>query len=352
MGVIPEVKIKPTTTRMVSQPGMAGTVAVIGAFDNVSTEEKVYSFNTLTAAQEELTTLEGYDIFDKLFRRDSGASSLLCVNITTNGTSDTKETEMTNEKLVSALNLLKGEKYDILFIAAELTDEGLTTVKEFLDDAYDLQKPVGVIAPLNRASDTLATASAKIFESGGLYGLITQKFTLTGNKILSLVESAAYYCGVVAGLKIDQSMTMSQLPDVINVSPEYGYSDNEEGYNLVTAGITVVRCMDRINNKYVVVNSELPSGLDLYIERTKDYVIRDICLEEFLGDKSTSNTITAIKSMIETKKQLFINTLSLLEDLNYNVEKESPKCVNVYLDSLVFAGVITTINIHVVVEVE
>lgn len=351
MGVIPEVSIKPFATKMITQPGMAGVVALVGAFD--SDEKKLESFNNLAQAQEVFgsdDSVMGCASLKQIFRRDGGASSVICANITTK-TGETKETEMTVEKLKSALSSIKGEKFDILFIAAELTEEGMNIVKDFLDESYDLQKPVGTILPLNRDTVAKEQTTAEIFKTGGLYGLIDQQFTVK-NKQLSIVESAAYYCGVVAGLKVDQSMTMSELPEVTSITPEYGFSENEDGANLVSAGVSVARCMDRVNQKYVIVNSEQPSGLDLYIERTKDFLIRQIALEEYLGDKNTSNSLTAIRSAIETKKQLFLNTLKLLEDITYNVEKVSSNCVNVYLDTLKFAGVITKIDVYVTMEVE
>jgi len=353
MGVIPEVSIKPTKTKIITQPGMAGSIAVIGAFD--CEETSLQAFKTLREAQEKLgvdKTLMGCKILDKLFQRGKGASSIIAANITT-GTGETKETEVTSEKLEKALNQLKGEKFDMIIVAAELDDAAVEMVIAFLDEAYDLQKPVGTILALKRTNAEAAKTTAAKFKEGSLYGLITQEFTLTNGVKLSLVESAAYYCGYIAGLKVDTSMTMAQLPEVINATPEYSFGENEDGTLLVGAGVTVLRCMDRINNKFVVVNSEQPSGLDLYIERTKDYVVRSMEFEEFLGDKNTSNTIASIKSHIETKKQYFVGNLNLLENIDYNVVKgEKPECVDVYLDSLLFAGVITKIDVYVVVEVE
>jgi len=352
MGVIPEVIIKPTETKIITQPGMAGTIAVIGAFD--SEESNLQAFKGLREAQEKLGVdkdLMGCKILDKLFQKGRGASSILAANITTiNG--ETKETELTTAKLTAALDKLKGEKYDMLFIAAELEDAAVTMVKTFIDEEYDLQKPVGTILALKRNTVEAAETTVAQFKTGGLYGAITQEFTLLNGIQLSLIESAAYYCGYIAGLRVDESMTMSQLPDVINVTPEYNFSETEDGNKLVAAGVTILRCIDRISNKFVVVNSEQPCGRDLYIERTKDFIIRGLELETFLGDKNFSNTLTSIKSWIETKKQGFINTLEGLLDINYEVEKESAKCVNVYLDSLVFAGIIEKIQVYVVVEVE
>ena len=59
-----------------------------------------------------------------------------------------------------------------------------------------------------------------------------------------------------------------------------------------------------------------------------------------------------IKQEVDRVKDLCVNTLDLLEDINYSVAKTDVDCVEVYIDSLLFAGVITTINVYVRIEVE
>ena len=48
---------------------------------------------------------------------------------------------------------------------------------------------------------------------------------------------------------------------------------------------------------------------------------------------------------------LCVDTLDLLEDINYDVVKKDANCVDIYIDSLTFAGLITEIDIYVKVEV-
>lgn len=358
MGVIPEVKIKPAETKIITQPGMAGSVAVVGAFP--STTPEIFALTGIRNAAEIIgtdTTYSGVSAINHIFRRDGGASSVIGVNITTttgSGDNVTEETTLTVDKLTGALNSLKGEKFDILFVAATLDDSGLETVKDFLAEAYDVQKPVGVVLPLSRTSVDGVSASyktaAEIFKPVSSYGLIDQQY-IVDNTVLSIVDSAAHYCGLVAGKKVDESMTMKELPDVTGVIPEYEFSDSQDGNKLVGYGLTIVRCIDRVNKKFVVVNSEQPSGLDLSVERTKDFVIRQVELESQLGAK-TKLSVTAIRSALETKKQLFKDTLGIIEDLTYKVEKVSSNCVEVYLDSIVFAGILTKIDVYVTVEVE
>lgn len=358
MGVIPEVRIQPAETKIITQPGMAGTVAIVGAFPPTVPEK--FAANTLKDAKEIVgadTSYSGVSAINQIFRRDGGASSVVCANITTttgSGDNVAEETVLTTQKLAAALTGIKGERFDILFVAADLDDNACEIIKDFLDEAYDLQKPFGLIAPTTRdnisGENNSYQALSNKMKSTNIYGLISQQWKVDGVQ-LNLVETAAYYCGIVAGKKVDESMTMKYLPGVEAISPEYTFSEGEDGAKLVGYGMTIARCIDRANNKYAIVNSEQPSGLDLSIERTKDFVIRQVAFETQLGNK-TKKSVTAVRSLLETKKQLFKDTLEIIEDMSYVVEKASSNCIDVYLDSIVFGGILTKINVYVTVEVE
>jgi len=356
MGVYPSVNIETTSHRNITQSvSRAGKVAVIGAFKSeVST---LQMFTNLRDAQTSLgdeteTSFMGCKCLPHLFRKDSGASAIIVANISTK-TGETWNTSITSEKLASALSKLAGENYDILFVADELDDTGLTAVKTALDNAYTDKKPVGLIAPINRANKSAYLTTAQKFATGGTYGLIIQSVYLNDSaNALSLTESSAYYCGLVAGLPLDSSMTMKQLPSVTGLGAEYTFGTGEDGLAYVNAGLTVFRTLDRVNKKYVVVNSEQPSGYDLYVERVKDFIIKNLNLEDYLGLQNRSTSLKAIEGRLETLKESYVNTLALLEDIQYEVEKASSNCVNVYIDSLKFAGIITRIDVFLTVEVE
>ena len=74
-------------------------------------------------------------------------------------------------------------------------------------------------------------------------------------------------------------------------------------------------------------------------------------LGEKLGNKGKEKTLTAIKSILAEVKKECVDTLELLEDIQYTVEKTSNKCVDVFIEDLVFAGIITHINVHIKLKV-
>lgn len=354
MGVEPAINVHNVQTPMITRPGMAGRIAVIGAFDT----EETNPINCL-GIREAYTklgddkTFAGVSCLDKLFNKNGGASSILAVNITTwtgSGAEKTANKELTTAKLTDALKKIKGENFDILFVAASLEDAAVTIIETFLEETAFIKKPYGFFAAMSRASKAAYTITVGLL-GDQVCGLVTQQVIVDG-VTLSLVDSAAYYAGLVAGINVSQSMTMKVLQGVEGVTPEYTFEEGDLGDDLVKMGVTVFKCTDRTNNVFVVVNSEQPNGLDLYINRTRDFVIKQFNLESFLGEKNRAVTLTGIKSELQRVKKDCVDTLDLLEDINYEVEKADANCVNIYIDSLLFAGVITKIDVYVKVEVE
>lgn len=347
--VIPKVQIYLKKTQLINRPGQSGKVAVIGAFDTLETNPKL--FTTVGEAQTEFgddaTNYNGCAVVPYLFK---GASSLLCVNITTES-EGTRSKTITTDNLATALAKIKGEDWDILFIAEPLTDTFIPIINSFVEASFTAKYPCGYVGAL-----TGQTTSANVTSAGKVddfcYGLITQAFKLDDGTTLSVLESSAYYCGIVAGLNVGNTMTMKTLDGVIGVTPEYSFETGGDGKTLLEAGITTVKCADRNAERYIVVNSEQPNGWDLYINRTRDFIVKQFALHQFLGERNREATLNGIKQELDRVKDMCVNTLDLLEDINYSVVKKDVNCVDIYIDSLVFAGLITEIDVYVKIEVE
>lgn len=345
--VIPSIHIYNRKTQLINNPGMASKIAVIGAFKTEETNPKL--FMTVEEAQTSFgndDTFNGCAVIEDLF---VGASSLLCVNVSTkSGDVWTKTLNTTN--LAAALAKIKGEDWDILFIADTLTDTFIPIIDAFLDTTYEMKYPAGYVGVLNGGTTSADVTSAGL-AGEHCYGLLTQSFSVNGTS-KSLLKSGAYYCGLLAGMNVGATMTMKVVPGVTAVSPELSFETAGAGKSLLEAGITTVKCQDRGNGKYIVVNSEQPNGLDLYINRVRDYVVKQMSLHQFLGERNNEITLNAVKQELDRVKHQCVEVLDLLEDINYTVEKESSSCVGISIDSLLFAGIITRINVYVRVEVE
>lgn len=345
---IPTVKVYNRKSAKSVGTGEAGKIAVIGAFK--TTESNPQLFTSLDEAQ---TSLGSDDTFDGCvalpFLFMSGAASVLAVNVATQSSGTwTKTIDATN--LAAALTKIKGEDWDILFVAGALSNAFITLIDQYLDATYEMKYPSGYIGALtgSTVSDNVASAA---LAGEHCYGLLTQQLTVNGTQ-LSVLNSAAYYCGLIAGLKVANTMTMKTVPNVTTVSPELSFETGGDGKTLLEAGITTFRCRNRNSGKYIVVNSEQPNGLDLYVNRGRDYIVKQFALHDFLGDRNRPVTLDEIKQEVDRVKSQCINILDICKDIEYHVEKKSADCVDIFLDRIVFDGLITEINLYVTVEVE
>ena len=327
--------------------GEAGRIAVVGAFKTTETDPKL--FTSLAKAQADWgndDTFDGCACLPYLFM--SGATDVLAVNVSTESSGTWTKT-VTAENLAAALAKIKGEDWDILFVAATLTDAFVPIIDSYLDDCYEMKFPAGYVGSIQGASDAANVTTAGL-AGEHCYGLLTQKMRVNG-EVLSYLNTAAYYCGLIAGMGVGDTMTMKTLPYVTKVSPEYSFETGGAGKTLLEAGITTLKCIDRKFGRCVVVNSEQPNGLDLYVNRVRDYVVKELALHEFLGERNNETTLNEIKAEVDRVKAECISTLHLLQDIEFNVEKIDSRCVQINISKLVFDGIITEIDVYVSVEV-
>ena len=345
---IPKIVVYNKKSAKSNGTGEAGKIACIGAFKSEETNPQL--FTSLADAQESFgddTTFDGCAALPYLF--GNGATSLLAVNVSTkSGTSWTKN--VTAENLAAGLAKIKGEDWDILFVAAPITDAFIAIIDAYLESTFEMKCPAGFIGALTGATDAdnIATAANA---GEHCYGLLTQQLTVNGVE-LSVLNSAAYYCGLIAGMRVANTMTMKTLPGVTACNPELSFETGGSGKALLEAGITTVKCANRNSGRYIVVNSEQPNGLDLYINRGRDYVIKALALHDFLGERNRELTLNDIKFEVNRVKAEVINTYDICKDIEYSVEKKSADTVDIHITKLLFDGIITEIDVYVTVEVE
>ena len=345
---VPKIEVIKKKTAKSPGIGEAGKIAVVGAFKTTATAPALYT--NLSDAQTALgddTTFDGCAALPHLFA--NGATSVLAVNVSTESSGTWTKT-VTADNLAAALAKIKGEDWDILFVAAPITDAFATLIDTYLEACFAMKCPAGYVGALTGASDAANITTAGL-AGDQCYGLLTQQLTVNGTQ-LSVLNSAAYYAGLLAGMKVGQTMTMKTVPYVTAVSPELSFESGGSGKALLEAGITTIRCVNRNSGKYVVVNSEQPNGLDLYVNRVRDYVVKAFQLTEFLGERNRQATLDEIKHEVMRVKEECVNGLDLLKDIEYEVLKKNATTVDVHISKLLFDGVITEIDVYVSVEVE
>jgi len=347
---VPDIEVINESRPVRSRSGLLNNICIIGAFNSEDNDPQVFA--TLSEAQTALGTDEtfnGCKVLPILFTK----GTLLAVNITTwtgSGSSKTAEKTLTTAKLSEALAKVKGEDFDMVFIADDLADDAIVILDTFLEGIHKMKMPAGYVAAITRASAAAYLTTAA--KAGNFcYGMISQAFTANGVEY-DVLQSAAYYAHVIAEMDPGKSMTMKQVPGVTAVSPEYTFETGDAGTSLVGAGLTILRCQNRTDGKYVVVNSEQPNGLDLYINRVRDYVIKEMALHQFLGDRNRQASLNEVIQELDRVKYKCIDTMDLLKDIVYDVEKVSAKCVDVTITKLLFDGIITKMHVYYSIEVE
>ncbi len=345
---VPKIEIIKKKTARSPGNGEASKIAVVGAFKTTETNPKL--FTTLADAQTAFgndTTFDGCAALPYLFA--NGATSLLCVNVSTESSGTWTKT-LDAENLAASLAKIKGEDWDILFVCGPITDTFAGLIDTYLEACFTIKYPAGYVGALTGATDAANIATAGL-AGDQCYGLLTQQLTVNGTQ-LSVLNSAAYYAGLLAGMKVGNTMTMKVVPGVTAVSPELSFETGGGGKALLEAGITTIKCQDRAGGKYVVVNSEQPNGLDLYVNRVRDYVIKQFALHQFLGERNREATLDEIKHEIMRVKDFCVSGLDLLRDIEFDVEKKTSNKVEIHITKLLFDGIITEIDVYVSVEVE
>jgi len=358
MAIIPKITVTQVDNVPRGAPGIAGKVAIVAEFSKaLTTPVSVKTFDDAVAAAVNGTigadSPVGDKCLDPLFR--GGATDVIIVDISPSSAGSPTGTEI----VTAATNL--DENYDILLIPYVLTDANLTSIKSYLNDRFTASHPVGLIAPCTRSAAADYVTTAAIFADGGCLGLVSQQFTVN-NTVLSVAQSAAYYCGLICERRVDASFTMKTLEGVEAVTSELTFAQSSDlGYKLVEAGYPVAKCLNRAEKNFVIVNSRVPHTvtatdgssvhLDLYMERTINYIINLFNLEEFLGEKNDAITLDAIEQRLARVKHECIDTLGLVEDIIYSVEKVNRDCVRANIEEIVFDGVITEIDANVTYDV-
>lgn len=317
--------------------GMAGVVVIIGAFP--TDDATIKSYTDLRTALSELQgdsgiiseEALGYYALPYLFNRDNGLGieELLVVNITTQGDTDL-DYDLTNDKLAAALDLIKDEHFNILFVADVLTETQLANIKSLRDDMYQNQLPWGLIAPVSVSTGNEVKAVSAVFATGGAYKLITtQKQLSTDAEPLSLVNTAAYDVAITAGNLVNVSETGKIIPGVIGLNTKEALSTIYE--SILKCGLHSQKVINRRLGQVITNNVMTPTGRDMAIERTKDYIVVDLALRDIFGNPNINPTYDYIRGMFKGRRQAYLD-LSLINNMTYEITECSSRCVKAELD--------------------
>lgn len=355
---IPEITVKSEIKRIINtNPHIRDVICLIGGFEKEIDEPKFYT--NIVDAETDLgndTTIEANAALKQIFRKN--ISGVLVVDITTHtgsGDSINYSRNVTKTKLESALVSVQDIEFDLLNVATELTDELITVIDTEAQTRFRNKKPFGYVGVVNRANESAYTTTASKLGDYA-YAILTQALEVN-NTMLSLVESGAYLCNLIATTKVGNSLTAKELTEVTGLGTSYTFEKAENGSpigmgaKLVGMGYFVVRLINPLENIYECVNSAGANGLDLYINRVRDYIVNDFALRLYLGELNNKPTRSGVELTCSGLLTKFRNDMGVVEDINYAVEKVDSKTLNAILNSIQFADVITKINLFITIEV-
>ena len=358
MAIIPKITVTQVDNVPKGQPGIAGKVALVAEFSKtlsqpVSVKGYPNAIAEATTGPVTASSPVGDQCLEPLFR--GGATDVILVDI-----SPSTSGSPTGAEIVTAATNLE-ENYDILLTPYVLSDTHLGSIKSYIDDRFSNSHPVGLISPVTRSGAADYVTTANIFADGGTFGLMTQQYTVN-NTLLSIAQTTAYYAGLIAERKVDESFTMKTLEGVEGVSEELTFAQSSDlGYKLVEAGYPIAKCLNRSDKNFVIVNSRLPHkitasdgteiNLDLYMERTINYIINLFNLENYFGEKNKPKTLDAIEQRLASLRRDCIEDQELVNDIIYSVEKVNRDKVRAKIEEVVLDGVITEIDADVTYDV-
>lgn len=349
---IPIIKVKREIKKIsATNPNLKDIVCLVGGFEKEVEDPTFYE--TLEAAEKELgsdTTIDANKALKEVFHED--ITGVLVVDITTHTGAEGNENysrNVTKTKLEGALNSVSQIDFDLLYVAAELTDELITVITDASDARFEDKRPFNWVGVGTRASESAYTTTANKINDD-VAAFLTQPLFVNDEE-LDLIESGAYLTNLIARLPVGNSLTAKILEEVTGLGTSYTFGAEDLGTKLVGLGFFVVRLVNPQDNTYECVNSAGPNGLDLYINRVRNYIINDFALRKWLGEKSTPATISGIEMECNKLLTKFRNDLGVVENITYAVEKANSNTANVILNTIEFSDIITEIDVFVTIEV-
>ena len=240
------------------------------------------------------------------------------------------------------------DSYTIESNATFYKDEIILELQSWLNARFKNKSGIGCSFALEESDDLARRVDTRmevLLGQRGIYNVTVQR--ING---WTLNQSVAYISGVIAGRKLNKSLTNKVIKGISSIENELQFSGkNQDGYRYMNAGVTVLRAFNRRNGEFGVLRSTCPSGYDLAIERSADYMTRQFQLNDYLGESSNVVTLDAIAGEINSRMYTFINTLNLCNDIEASILKLDHHTVQIDL-KYIFDGIIDYIKVYINIE--
>lgn len=363
---VPRIEVITEPILQTKEPdGLAGRVAVIADLGISNTDIIVgesYKEFTSNLPSGVDTTKDDYKAIVKMYSQKDDSRGVTFLTVAPIGS------QYTLENFGKCLDKLETEDFDILVIPTpikyetkevdsnEVTDVWLKLIKSWLQSRYSNKAGVGVIFALNDTGESSSVQSVnkrmEIFENQrGVYSVIVQP--VNG---YSIPETVGFMSATIAGRKLNKSLTNKIIKEIKSITDANGnnkeliFNSKESlGIKYMNSGVTVLRPFNRRTNEFGVLRSNCPSGYDLAIERSADYMTRQFQLVDFLGDESSIVTLDAIAGEINSKAYTFTEVLNLCNAIETNIRKVNYHTVEIDI-KYIFDGIIDYIRVYIAID--
>ena len=352
--------------------GNAGKIALIGAFPTNAVQ--IASYTRCSDAKEALKTdtipdeCVSYGCLDYIFNQDSqskGPEEVIIVN--TNYNKETLSYTLDNGALANALNALTDEDFDILTIADTLNlGTGATlnsmwnTLHSFVVSQYANQKPCGIITSVsidstNQNNESLLTAFKTLFADKGIYKAVITPVWIKGDvSELTLAQSGCWHSAFTAGRPVNKSETGKiykslQGNDTKSIYPSSKESGAIDWEALMINGFHTTKYHNRRLMQVKCINNVTPTGMDMKIERVKNYIVKKLSFDDVFGEDNNEPTLDFVKGLFEYEKDLAISN-KYLSDMTYEITQCSSDCIRAQLH-LVIPDVVKQVHLDVSIEI-
>lgn len=365
MNVEPHVEVYNRKKMKTSRYGQAGKIALIGAFP--SSTFKLGVFDDMEEAQNAVlgdykvpgdtsienasktevpSTFVAFFCIEHCFIKNSatyGPEDVLIVN--TNYGKSTLVPSSTNADIASACELLAEEDFDILSIAENVTlvvmdNESYIlnpiwkTLKDFYDAQFYAQKPFGISTGIDmtNATEELLQAFKALFNKGGFFKAVTTPVHYIGEaNPLNLAQSGCWHAAFTAGRPVNKSETAKEYEGLIgeNSKDLYPTTGSISWKKLLNNGFHTTKYKNRREKTIQCLSNITPCDYDMKIERTRNYLLKRLNVDDGLGDDNDEYTREHLDGIFKYERDLAIQN-RLIKDMEYEfttVDSETCKAI-------------------------
>jgi len=233
----------------------------------------------------------------------------------------TESNDFTIQDIITALDNLKEEKFNLLVFSEEIDVDFYPAIEEALTNKFKNDKPTNTLLSLPESDNVQEAVAIMNNTPSGNISFNYQRYNELG-----IHASTARIAGFVAGLNVNISPGNKVIDDIYRVTPELSPDEMEM---LLDAGAMVLKMKDRQANSYKIVNAftatqrrdkkgEKIVTSSLYAKRKQNYIIDFFDLEDWLGRTDIDHNVTTAKGEIKSREKILLDK-KIVKDITTTV---------------------------------